>query len=91
LRNLSTTNNSYQNLLNPSISNELLLKNACQNNVGITNVHFEDNISDGKNTNDCKVNKLTVQRIPCVNLKPDLVTQKLANIQIKPDNKKLLR
>lgn len=90
-RNLSTTNNSYQNLLNPSISNELLLKNDCQNNVGITNVHFEDNISDGKNTNNCKVNKLTVQRIPCVNLKPDLVTQKLANIQIKPDNKKLLR
>ncbi|KAE9537684.1 hypothetical protein AGLY_006707, partial [Aphis glycines] len=89
-KNLSTTNNSYQNLLNPSISNELLLKNACQNNVGITNVHFEDNISDVKNTNDCKVNKLTVQRIPCVNLKPDLVTQKLANIQIKPDNKKLL-
>lgn len=54
-------------------------------------MNFEDNISDGKNTNNCKVNKLTVQRIPCVNLKPDLVTQKLANIQIKPDNKKLLR
>ncbi|XP_050056040.1 uncharacterized protein LOC114125811 isoform X3 [Aphis gossypii] len=89
-RNLSTTNNSYQNLLNRSISNELLLKNACQNNVGITNVHFEDNISDVKITNDCKVNKLTVQRIPCVNLKPELVTQKLANIQIKPDNKKIL-
>ncbi|KAF0768430.1 putative serine/threonine-protein kinase isoform X2 [Aphis craccivora] len=90
-RNLSTTNNSYQNLLNPSSPKELLLKNDCQNNVGITNVNFEDNISDGKNTNNYKVNKLTVQRIPCVNLKPDLVTQKLANIQIKPDNKKLLR
>lgn len=54
-------------------------------------MHFEDNISDVKITNDCKVNKLTVQRIPCVNLKPELVTQKLANIQIKPDNKKILR
>jgi len=84
-------NNHHQNLHNSSESTELLLKNVCQNNVSITNVHFEDNISDGKNTNDCKVNKLTVQRIPCVNLKPDLVTQKLANIQIKPDNKNLSR
>jgi len=54
-------------------------------------VNFEDNIPDGKYTDDSKVNKLMVQRIPCVNLKPDLVTQKLVNIQIKPDNKKLLR
>ncbi|XP_060835044.1 putative uncharacterized protein DDB_G0286901 [Rhopalosiphum padi] len=89
--NLGNMNNHHQNLHNSSESTELLLKNVCQNNVSITNVHFEDNISDGKNTNDCKVNKLTVQRIPCVNLKPDLVTQKLANIQIKPDNKNLSR
>jgi len=73
-----------------SKSIELLSKNDCQN-VSLTNVNFEANISDEKYTNDCKVNKLTVQRIPCVNLKPDLVTQKLANIQIKPDNKKISR
>jgi len=54
-------------------------------------VNFEDNISDGKYTNDCKVNKLTIQRIPSINLKSDPVTQKLVNIQIKPDYKKLLR
>uniref|UniRef100_A0A2S2NHD7 Uncharacterized protein n=1 Tax=Schizaphis graminum TaxID=13262 RepID=A0A2S2NHD7_SCHGA len=87
----NNTNNPHQSLYNSSESTELLPKNVCQNNVSITNVHFEDNNSDGKNTNDCKVNKLTVQRIPCVNLKPDLVTQKLANIQIKPDNKNLSR
>ncbi|XP_015363595.1 PREDICTED: uncharacterized protein LOC107161627 [Diuraphis noxia] len=69
---------------------QLSSKDNCRN-VSITNVNFEDNIPDGRYTDDSKVNKLTVQRIPCVNLKPDLVTQKLANIQIKPDNKKLLR
>jgi len=54
-------------------------------------VNFEANISDGKYNNDCKVNKLTVRRIPRIDLKADLVTQKLTNIQIQPDNKKLLR
>ncbi|XP_022168201.1 MATH and LRR domain-containing protein PFE0570w-like isoform X2 [Myzus persicae] len=86
---LGGTNNPHQ-LNDSSTSIELLSKDNCRN-VSITNVNFEDNIPDGKYTNDCKVNKLTVQRIPCVNLKPDLVTQKLVNIQIKPDNKKLLR
>ncbi|XP_025203785.1 putative uncharacterized protein DDB_G0282133 isoform X2 [Melanaphis sacchari] len=90
-KNLGKTNHPHQNVHNSSKSTEQLLKNVSQNNVSITNVHFEDNNSDGKNTNDDKVNKLMVQRIPCVNLKPDLVTQKLANIQINPDNKKLLR
>jgi len=86
------TNNPHQ-LNDSSKPTKLSLKDDCQiaqNNVGITNVNFEDKISDGKYTNDCKVNKLTVQRISCVDLKPDLVTQKLANIQIKPDIKKLL-
>lgn len=85
---LGRTNNPPQ-MNDSSKSIELLSKNDCQN-VGITNVIFEANISDGKYTND-KVNKLTVHRIPCVDLKADLVTQKLANIQIQPDNKKLLR
>jgi len=85
---LGRTNNPHQ-LNDSSKSIELLSKNDCSN-VSITNVNFEANISDGKYAND-KVNKLTVQRIPCVELKADLVTQKLANIQIQPDNKKLLQ
>jgi len=73
-----------------SKSIEQLSKNDRQN-VSIVNVNFEANISDGKYNNDCKVNKLTVRRIPRIDLKADLVTQKLTNIQIQPDNKKLLR
>lgn len=88
---LSKTN--YSHIFNdaPNSSPNLLLKENSRNNVSIMNVNFEANIPDGRYTKDCKVDKLIVQRIPCVNLKPDLVTQKLANIQIKPDNKKLLR
>lgn len=51
------------------------------NNVGIVN--FKANVPDDKD--NLKTKNLTVQRIPKVDLKPDLVTQKLANIQIKPD------
>ncbi|CAI6343996.1 unnamed protein product [Macrosiphum euphorbiae] len=86
---LGRTNNPHQ-LNDSSKSIERLSKNDRQN-VSITNVNFEANISDGKYNNDCKVNKLTVRRIPRIDLKADLVTQKLTNIQIKPDNKKLSR
>ncbi|XP_060862265.1 metacaspase-2-like isoform X2 [Metopolophium dirhodum] len=86
---LGRTSNPHQ-LNDSSKSIERLSKNDRQN-VSITNVNFEANISDGKYNNDCKVNKLTVRRIPRIDLKADLVTQKLTNIQIQPDNKKLLR
>lgn len=59
-----------------------------KNNVGIVNLNA--NVPEEKENNDYKVKKLTVQRIPRVDLKPDLVTQKLSNIQIKPVNKKNL-
>eukprot|EP00102_Acyrthosiphon_pisum_P021137 XP_016658347.1 PREDICTED: probable serine/threonine-protein kinase DDB_G0283337 [Acyrthosiphon pisum] len=84
---LGRTINPHQ-LNDSSKSIEQLSKNDRQN-VSITNVNFEANISDGKYNNDCKVNKLTVRRIPRIDLKADLVTQKLTNIQIQPDNKLL--
>lgn len=59
-----------------------------KNNVGIVNL--KANVPEEKENNNYKVKNLTVQRIPRVDLKPDLVTQKLSNIQIKPDNKKNL-
>jgi len=59
----------------------------CNINVGIVNYQalgFQEK-------DDSKVKKLTVQRTPSVDLRPDLVTQKLTNIQIKPVNKQTLR
>jgi len=66
-------------------SNKLLeLRKNYENNVGIVNL--EANIPDEKGNDNLKMKNLTVQQIPRVDLKPDLVTQKLANIQIKPNN-----
>lgn len=78
--------NSFPHLNNscklPELNKEL-------NNVGIVNLKAED--TDEKINNDDKMKNLKVQQIPRIDLKPDLVTQKLANIQIKPINKKYLR
>lgn len=40
--------------------------------------------------NGCKVNNLSVQQISRIDLKPDLVTQKLTNVQITPNYEKTL-
>jgi len=83
--NLQKTNNYSQHLLNNS-TNLLESTKTCKNNVGIVNL--KANIPDEKENDNLKIKNLTVQQIPRVDLKPDLVTQKLANIQIKPDSTK---
>lgn len=55
------------------------------NNIGIVNIDYGDKVLDEEEN---KFKNLTVQKIPGVDLKPDLVTQKLANIQIESGNKK---
>lgn len=59
-----------------------------EHNVGIVNVM--NKVSEEKDNTNSKMKNLAVQRIPQVDLKPDLVFQKLATIQIKPDSKKTL-
>lgn len=82
--NLQRNNDSQQLSISPKLPE---LMKDCKNNVGVVNV--KANIPEEKE-NNTKIKKLTVQRIPRVDLKPDLVTQKLSNIQIKPVNKKNL-
>lgn len=62
------------------------IKENSMKNVGVVNIGYEDKTLD-EEEND-KFKNLTVQKIPRVDLKPDLVTQKLANIQIKPIKRK---
>lgn len=51
------------------------------------NVNYDTKLPGEEENNDYKLKNLTVQKTPRVDVKPDLVTQKLTNIQIKPDNK----
>lgn len=70
------------------ISNAYTLPKLSKHNVGVVNVI--NKVSEDKDKNNSKLNNLMVQRIPQVDLKPDLVLQKLATVQIKPDSKKTL-
>lgn len=65
------------------------LINDYKNNVGIVN--FTAKVANIKDNSDCNTKHLTVQQTPCVNVKPDLVVQKVASFQIKLDNRKMLR
>lgn len=71
---------SYTSKLTESI------KENSMNNIGVVNIGYEDKTLDEEENN--KFKNLSVQKIPRVDLKPDLVTQKLANIQINPSKKK---
>lgn len=57
----------------------------CKSNIGLVNIIATVPVQNENNS--CKVNHLSVQQIPRIDLKPDLVTQKLSNIQIKPHKK----
>lgn len=83
-QNVCQTN--YTQPLSVSTNLPELVTNS-KNNIGIVNL--KANISD-EEKNVCDVKKLIIQRVPGVDLKHDLVTQKLANVQIKPSNKKML-
>lgn len=84
--NLCKTNN-YQQPSNISKSSTSV--NYNKNNVGIINIKAQD--ADEKEINNFKFQKLTVQQTHRVDLKPELVTKKLINIRIKPDNKQTLK
>lgn len=87
LENICEFNYSQQ-LKNSSTEIPELTK-ECKNNVGL--VSFMAKAPVEKEINDCKLNNLSVQHIPRLDLKPDLVTQKLSNIQIKPHDKNMFR
>lgn len=79
MENVQKTNNSQQ--LTYSSESPELMKDCKNNNVGVVNLKA---IPEEKENKNCKIKNLTVQQIPRVEVKPDLVTQKLSNIQIKP-------
>lgn len=83
MKNANETNGCQQ------FENSCELPELPKNNVGIVNLKARE--TDEKVNNDDKTKKLAIQKIPRIDLKPDLVTQKLAKIQIKPINKKYLR
>lgn len=89
-------NSQYQN--KPKNAQQLSLSSSSEppklikdykNNVGIVNLTAKD--ANIKGNSDCNTKHLTVQQTPSVNIKPDLVIQKVASFQIKLDNRKMLR
>lgn len=85
-KNVCKTNNSQQ-LSDFSKPHESV--KYCKNNIGT--IYIKAQVSDEKKKDDCKLHHLTVNQSYRVNVKPELSTKKLNNIQIKPDDKETLR
>ncbi|XP_025418789.1 putative uncharacterized protein DDB_G0286901 isoform X2 [Sipha flava] len=92
-KNVSKANDSQQQ---PSYTLPILPKltekeDEGKSDISKVNINFKTKIVSDKNEiNDCKFKNLTVLQNPCIDVKPDLITQKLANIQIVSDRNKSL-
>ncbi|XP_050421656.1 uncharacterized protein LOC126834066 isoform X3 [Adelges cooleyi] len=64
-------------------------KEDTANNVAVVSCTAKK--SDDQEKHNHKIKNLCIQRIPNISLKPDLVTQKLTKVQIKPEKKQNLK
>lgn len=91
-KNVPKANGSlHQPSYTSSVLPKLIEKEEGKINIAGVNINVNSTVvSDENEINDCKFKNLTILQNPCIDVKPDFITQKLADIQIVSDRNKSL-